>query len=100
MVKLEIKQINNEIELFLADNKTGKGYKLLLEIFGDVKPQVGDILVLHEDLLNPNSECYSQPYFFDCLESEYGRDVEALQDNEKLALLRKENKWGFKRVYG
>lgn len=63
LIALKIKKINEFNEYILQDNKTKKEHRLILEFF-EIKPKVGDIILLDEKLLDPKSDLYIQSYAF------------------------------------
>ena len=78
-----------------------KKYKFLLNFYDlaeDVK--VGNLIEMSEDLLNPNYEGYSKEYFFDSLNSKYGREIKTEQDVDLIKLITDKSLIMLKRVYG
>ena len=92
---LKIKQIGNFNEYILQEEKTKKTYRLVLEFYG-LKPEVNDILMLNEKLLDPKSEWSTYFYVFEEL-----KKTEANLAEEDLAeIIIKDKKHILKRVYG
>jgi hypothetical protein len=99
MTKLTIKEINKFNEYVLED-KDKNNYSLIMEFYDVQKPEVGDTLLLHENLLNKNSAEYSQPYSFGALDNKCGREKSLLTETEIIGLQYKNKKIMLKRIYG
>jgi len=77
-----------------------KEYNLVLEFYGVDKPNVGDMLLIHELLLDPKWENYTQPYAF---EVKTDVSLKKIKDdnNEEFIVLRTRNKnYALRRIYG
>lgn len=84
----------NEYELKAGDKKI----RLVLELFGIEKPKVGDVIVLHEKLLDENSSTFTKVCCFECLDILIKDKTEL---NEEIALYQTGNKkYVLRRVYG
>ncbi len=96
---LEITKKSKFGAYFLKDTKTKKEYELIFQFFG-IEPQIGDKLLIFEELLNKKYEGFCQPYAFeackntleDFFKSENEEDFAVLSHNGKKTLL--------KRIYG
>ena len=94
-VSLKIKQINKFNEYILQDVKTKKKHRLILEFYG-INPNVGDLIMINEKLLDPKSELYIQSYAFEKLD-----EIENNLDETDLAgLMSNDKKYVLKRMYG
>ena len=92
---LKIKQIGDFNEYILQEEKTKKTYRLVLEFYG-LKPEVNDILMLNEKLLDPKSEWATYFYVFEEL-----KKTEAnLAEVDLAEIIIKDKKHILKRVYG
>ena len=85
--------------VYILDNK-GNKINISLELYGIKKPQKGDKLLIHEVLLDKNSNSYTQPYTF-ALDSEIDpRDVKENDDKEFALIKLGEIIYSLKRIYG
>lgn len=93
---LKIKEIKKHGEFVLQNQKTKQECRLILQFYGIQSPQVGDVLLLNERLLNPKDEWFSQPYAFEALED----SDDGLKEIDLAGLITKDKKYLLKRVYG
>lgn len=93
---LKIMQIKSHNEYVLQDTVIKEQYRLILEFHDMDKPQVGDVLLLNENLLNPKYEWYGQPYAFEKLDN----DKTDLKEIDLAGIFTKNKKYILKRVYG
>lgn len=101
MVTLVVYKKGKFGQLGLKEVKTGKEYQFVFEFQSKYKPQIGDKICMHENLLNPKSTSYSGFYSFGEIDSVYGRNLKTLEAEEKLGVITIDNKQlGFKRIYG
>ncbi len=98
MIKCEvIKVLQNNGYVLRCKDKT---YEQTLEFYGVDNPKVGDKIALQTDLLDINSQFYTQPYAFefqkniniDDIDEKELKDCAILKSNNKIYLL--------KRIYG
>ena len=100
MVTLKILDKNENDEYVLKEQKSGKTHTLTF-VFYDVKaPEVGNLVQIHEKLLDKNSKEFSQPYYFGDLDDPTGRAVERLKDEEIVCLHMNGEKVICKRLFG
>lgn len=102
-ILLKIKEIKEYNEYILHDELTNKDYRLILEFYGIDSPQVGDFLLLHKNLLDPQNQWYSQPYAFEILtddDSSLKEESSKIKDIDLAALSTKDKKYVLKRIYG
>ncbi len=92
---LKIKEIKKFNEYILQDNDSKKEYSFVLTFY-DVKPKVGDILLLNENLLNKRFEDYSDSYSFEILDD---NDLDVKESNI-VGFFTQDKKYLLKRVYG
>lgn len=100
MVTLEVLKKNENDEYLLKERKTGKKFSLVFVFYDSAQPEMGDVIVLHESLLDRKSNNFCQPYYFGGLENSFGRESEILGDDELLYLHCKDKQMIFKRLYG
>ncbi len=100
MIELMIKEKGEHGKLVLQE-KSGKLHSLIFEFYDiENKPEVGDTLVMDEELLDRNSEAFAQPYAFGAMDSKYGRKESELDESELLGLQTKNGNIVLKRIYG
>ena len=100
MVTLKVTQVRKFNEYVLHDEKTNFTYNFVLE-FQDVDaPKYGDVLLFNEDLLNPQSECYSHSYSFGAIDSPYGKSKAKIDPKELIGLHTTKDNIILKRIYG
>ncbi len=99
MKHLKITQVRPQGEYILCDEETNITYSFILEFFNVDKPQSGDILILHEDLIDYKNEHYSHAYSFDVFDKKRD-DVKTLHKNELAGLHTKNSDFILKRIYG
>ena len=95
-LSLKIKKINEFNEYILQDKKSKKEYNLVLEFYGINQPNINDIILLNENLVNKNYEGYAQPYAFEIFDK---KDIE-INEIDMAGLITKDKKYILKRVYG
>lgn len=100
MVRLEISEISNFGEYTLYNREQNKQYRLVLEFHDTPQPEIGDVIFLHEALLDPASPQYTQPYSFGAMDSLDGREEENLEGDELIGLSLKDQNVVLKRIYG
>ena len=94
-LSLKIMQINKFNEYILQDIKTKKTHRLILEFY-KINPNVGDIILISEKLLDPKSDLYIQSYAFEELEE----ITKNLDEADLAGLITKDKKYILKRMYG
>lgn len=99
MIQLKVTQCRTNNEYVLVNNQTNITYNFVLEFFKVEKPKIGDILLLHEDLLNFKSEHYSNMYSFKLL-YKTREDINKLITNEIACLISNNENIILKRIYG
>ncbi len=92
MKSLEIVNIENFLYTLRSNDME---YSLSMEFFDIEEPVIGDILILHEELLNI-------PYLlsFGDLGSSYGRKIESNDDKDIMVLIHDGKRIYLKRLYG
>lgn len=97
MVELKFEKSLN-YNAYLLKSK-GTNIELILEFYGIEKPQKGDLLFIHEDLLNPKSEYFVQPYAFELTKINL-KEIKEMNDRA-FALVKQGKKiYSLKRIYG
>lgn len=95
-LKLKVVQLKPYNQYVLLDEASQKTFSLVLEFYGVRSPQINDILVLNEKLLDQNFEGYCEPYAFAPLE-----DGDKIRDKSELSgLICSGEKYILKRIYG
>lgn len=86
MVKLIVRKIE-DTKYTLEREITNELYEFNLTFF-DLKKdvEVGDVIGMNEELLNPNFEEYSKSYYFGPIDQAYGREVKNPDDIELIAI--------------
>lgn len=100
MVRLEILSVTNLGEYTLYNREQKKKYHLVLEFHDTPQPEIGDVIFLHEALLDPTSLQYTQPYSFGAMDSHDGREEDNLDKTELIGLSLKDQDIILKRIYG
>lgn len=98
MENLIIKQIDGN-KFTLLNKKNNKVYNFKLTFF-DVKVNVGDVIAIHKELLDPNYEEYSKIYRFGPLDEPYGRNVEGPEHLDFIAIKTQDKIIPLKRFFG
>ena len=97
MVSLKFVGFRPNNKYLVRDIKTNKVYSLVFEFYGIDKPKRKDIIVLDDELLNRNSEYFTQPFAFKLYDEKQGN----VTDNKELAGLYSNNKkFILRRIYG
>ena len=92
MKTLEIDNIQN-FQYTLKNND--ERYSLSMEFFDENKPCIGDVIILHEELLNiPYLLCFGD------LKSSYGRKITSHDDKDIIILIHDNKRIYLKRLYG
>lgn len=100
MAKLKILKVIDD-EYLLKDIESAKHYKFTLSFYGlDKKPKQGDIIELHNNLLDTNYIEYSKTYRFGPLEEVYGRNIKSSKDKDCILLIMDDKKMFLKRFFG
>lgn len=74
MVKLLVCKIENNNYTLLDEE--GTQYQFVLNFFDlQKKPNIGTVILMHQELLNPEYEEYNTTYSFGPLDQPYGRSV-------------------------
>lgn len=98
MVKLQI--LRNENHKYILQDKNGKKYIVYFNFYDVDKPESGDYIYIHEELLNPKHEYYSTHYIFGDLKNKYGRNMENIEDIDIIKLKKYNLEIYLKRLYG
>lgn len=81
---------------YLLQNEKGEIISLILEFYGVENPNINDLLIINEKLLDRSSEYFVQPYAFTLYDENDVRMIE-----EDIAGMVKDGKHiALKRVYG
>lgn len=99
MVKLKI--VNTDNYVYDLKNSEDKTYQIDLG-FWDIKkkPQVGDYIYMHSELLNPRYAGYSTSYTFGNLENQYGKKDVSFGDIDVITVVIDNKEIYLKRLYG
>lgn len=98
MISCEFKEVL-EFNTYIL-NCGEKTFELMLELYGVDKPQLGDNIIIHEELLDVNSKYYTQPYAFEVKNSLDLKKVKE-ENNKEFIILQINNKnYVLKRIYG
>ena len=100
MVELEIIDIiDNNYLLFDKENKRKYDFDLYFYGLGfDV--EVGDKIVLNDNLLNENYLEYSEEYYFGPIDEVYGRKINSMNDIDLITIKKGNKNIYLKRFYG
>ncbi len=96
VLHLEVVKINEYNEYILKDKNNNKEYRLILEFYGINKPNINDIIVISNKLLEPNNKWYSQPYAFELTDD---TNIN-LKSVNLIGFISKDKKYILKRIYG
>ena len=77
-----------------------KELEIMIEFIGIDKPNVGDKMLIHEDLLDTKLKHYTQPYTFIYLEDYEPILVQENEDKEYIILRINDENFSLKRIYG
>ena len=92
-----IAQDGNVYELFSEKTST---IKLRIVFDGINKPNAGDKIFIHSDLVDRRSEIFTQPYVFTLCEEIAIDDLKKNNDTEYIGVKTKNNYYSLKRLYG
>ena len=99
MKKLMINSKNKYLHTLMDEEM--KEYTLSLDFFDiEDEVQVGNIIYVNEELLNPKYEGFSTSYTFGSLDSQYGKENIQLDDIDVIKLVIDEKEIYLKRLYG
>lgn len=98
MITCVFKEILN-YNTYKLTNKTGET-ELIFEFYDVQKPNVGDKILIHEDLLNKSSKEFSQPYAFTINKEFSARKINDLNNKEFIVLRLNNKNYVLKRIYG
>ncbi len=100
MIKLEIISIDR-CKYTIQNTQTGKTLVHSFEFYDLPQPlKVGDIIIMHKELLDPNYSGYSSTYSFGDLDDKSGRNVSSSKDIDAIAVLQGKKTIPLKRLYG
>ena len=79
-----------------------KTCEIVLEFYGVDKPEVGDEILIHENLLNPDWCFFTQPYAFELITNKTIDEVRMANNAELIAFtsLKSKDSFVLKRIYG
>ncbi len=97
MIELTIQEIKEFGEYILLDELTEEVYFLCLE-FDKIVPEIGDKLIISNNLLNRFSPLFAQPYAFEIIGE--NNISEKIKIDDRACLIKDDNKIFMKRVYG
>jgi len=96
----ELKVINiRENSYLLIDTNTKESFQHLLNFF-ECDVEVGDIIVMHDELLNKKYLEYDEEYYFGPIDEIYGREIKGLKDTDLITIKKDNKKIYLKRFYG
>lgn len=100
MEKLQVVKVNDR-NYTLKSEETDLEYNFRLTFF-DVDGGVveGDIISLHEELLDPKYIEYSKEYYFGPVDQVYGRKVKSANDIDVIAIQKGDKTIVLKRFFG
>jgi len=99
MIKLQI--INKIGCVYTLEDKDNKFYNINIEFIDiEEQPQIGEEVLINEELLNPKYEGYSTSYIFGNLENKYGKQNISMDDIDIIKLISNEKEIYLKRLYG
>ena len=64
------------------------------------EPEIGDLIYINKELLDPKYEGYSTSYTFGSLESKYGKENISIDDIDVIKVVKGETTIYLKRLYG
>lgn len=100
MVKLQIVKIE-ENKFTLLRESTNEIYEFALKFFDLKTPvQVGDVVCVHKELLDPNFEEYNTSYYFGDINAVYGRKFNGTDDIEAIIVEQGDETSVLKRFFG
>jgi len=100
MEKLEVIK-KQENYYTLLNTRNGKEYSFYITFFDiDEEPDLGDVIAIHKEQLDPNYEEYSKELYFGGLDKPYGRAVKDKDHLDFIAINVKGKKTGLKRFFG
>ena len=97
MKKLKIEKVKAHSCYVLKEKEETE--ELVLEFYGLNNPISGDLLLIHEKLLDRNSVEFTQPYAFELADINPER-IEKLNDKEYAVLVTENKVYSLKRIYG
>ena len=98
MLSLKIKEVL-EYSQYLVESKTIKE-TISLGILGIDKLNVGDNLMIHEDLLDRSNKNYTMPLFFEITKEKSSKEIKEENDKEYGAVKTNGKTRTIKRIYG
>lgn len=99
MVKLTIMNIEEKNYKFITDDK--KEYEFNITFYDLESPlKVGDSILIHKELLDPNYIEYSKHYMFGPLDQPYGRKVLNEEHRDAIVIKSGDKTIMYKRFFG
>lgn len=96
----ELKIVNiKENTYLLVDIHTKENFCHELTFF-ECNVEVGDIIIMHDNLLNKNYREYSEEYYFGPIDEIYGREIKGINDTDLVTIKKENRKIYLKRFYG
>lgn len=77
MIHLIIDKIKDFNIYVLKEENGTRTYEIMFEFYGDIKPEIGDKILIDSELLNRYSAYFVQPYAYEVYE---GEDLTKKQD--------------------
>ena len=100
MEKLEVLKVEGN-NYTLKNEKDNKTYNFVLTFFDvDGGVVVGDVISVHQELLDPKYEEYSTEYYFGPVDQVYGRAVKGAEDKDVIAITKGRKTIVLKRFFG
>ena len=100
MVKLTVVNIS-KWQYTLKNVETNQEYVKALEFHGLKKPlKIGDQIIMHKELLDPEYHEYSNQYAFGPVDEVYGREVSSSADTDVIGIKQGNDIISLKRFYG
>ena len=100
MVKLQVVKIN-ERKITLLRESTNEIFEFEMQFFDLKTPvQLGNVVCVHKELLDPNFEEYSQAYYFGDINAPYGRKFNGVDDLEAIIVQQGDETTVLKRFFG
>ena len=100
MEKLKIEKIDNYVYT-LRNERNRKIYIFQMKFFDLEQPlMVGDYILMHAQLLDPEYKEYSTEYYFGGLDQPYGRKIESKDHPDLIGIKTQTNEMCLKRFFG
>ena len=99
---VELKIIEKQDRTFTLENlETKERFEFQIKFFDlDKEVVIGDVLMMHEELLNKGYKEYSKKLQFGALDAPYGRKIESRDHKDLLCIKKNGQEFWLKRFFG